>query len=142
MATAMTDLPLDSPLSAFQTEIANKTTTSGPSIPSINYYQRVMSGYFETMSIPILLGRGFQTTDAASEGRIAIVNETLANTYWRGLNPIGQRLRPCCGGDANSWVTVIGVAQDVKQGGVDQPAGYAGHVLLGPLGPRPPPTLV
>ena len=142
MATAMTDLPLDSPLSAYQTEIANKTATLGPSIPSINYYQRVMSGYFETMSIPILLGRGFQTTDAASEGRIAIVNETLANTYWRGLNPIGQRLRPCCGGDANSWFTVIGVAKDVKQGGVDQPAGTEVYLLVDQLATDSPTTWV
>ena len=142
MATAMTDLPLDSPLSAYQTEIANNTATLGPSIPSINYYQRVMSGYFETMSIPILLGRGFQTTDAASEGRIAIVNETLANTYWRGLNPIGQRLRPCCGGDANSWFTVIGVAKDVKQGGVDQPAGTEVYLLVDQLATDSPTTWV
>ena len=53
---------------------------------------------------------------------VAVVNETLVNTFWKGLNPIGQRLRPCCG-DQVPWFTVIGVAKDVKQGGVDQKTG-------------------
>ena len=85
MATGMTGLPLESPLSSYQTEIANNTTTSGPAIPSINYYQRVMSGFFETMGIPILQGRGFQSTDAVSAGMVAVVNETLTNTERSGL---------------------------------------------------------
>ena len=122
-ATAMTGLPLDSPLSAYQTEISNNTATSGPSIPAINYYQRVMSNYFDTMGIPIVQGRAFESTDTVSGGRVVVVNEALANMYWKGLNPIGQQLRPCCGGDATSWFTVIGVAKNVKEGGVDQPSG-------------------
>jgi FtsX-like permease family len=87
MATGMTGLPLESPLSSYQTEIADVTTTSGPAIPSINYYQRVMSGFFETMGIPILQGRSFQSVDAVSGGMVAVVNETLANTYWKGRRP-------------------------------------------------------
>jgi predicted lysophospholipase L1 biosynthesis ABC-type transport system permease subunit len=53
---------------------------------------------------------------------VAIVNETLVNTFWKGRNPIGLRLRPCCG-DQVPWFTVVGVAKDVKQGGVDQKTG-------------------
>ena len=138
----MTDLPLESPLSAYQTEIANNTARSGPSIPSINCYQRVMSGYFETMGIPILRGRGFRSTDAAPRGRTAVVNETLANTYWNGLNPIGQQLRPCCGDHGNPWFTVIGVAKDVTQSGVDQPAGTEVYLLVDQLATDSPTTWV
>ena len=53
-----------------------------------------MSDYFETMGIPIVQGRSFQPADAASPGMVAVVNETLVNTFWKGQNPIGQRLRP------------------------------------------------
>jgi putative ABC transport system permease protein len=81
-----------------------------------------MSDYFETMGIPIVQGRSFQRADAGSSGLVAIVNETLVNTFWKGRNPIGLRLRPCCG-DEVPWFTVIGVARDVKQGGVDQKTG-------------------
>jgi predicted permease len=60
-ATGMTGLPLEDPLSSYQTEIANHTATSGPPIPAVNYYQRVMSGFFETTGIPIMQGRAFDT---------------------------------------------------------------------------------
>jgi predicted permease len=139
-ATAMTGLPLEITLTSFQTEIANNTETSGSSISSINNYQRVMSGYFETMGIAILQGRGFDSSDAASDGWVAVVNETLANTYWKDRNPIGQRLRPCCGGDR--WFTVIGVARDVKQSGVDQPAGTETYLLVDQLATDSPTTWV
>ncbi len=141
-ATAMTGLPLDRPLDANQTEIANSTATSGPPVPTIDYYQRVMSSYFETVGIPILQGRGFQSADAGSKARVAVVNETLANTYWRGRNPIGQRLRPCCGDRGNPWFTVIGVAKDAKQGGVDQPAGSEVYLLVDQLATDSPTTWV
>jgi hypothetical protein len=99
-----------------------------------------MSGYFETMGIPILRGRGFQPIDAASGGRVAVVNEALANTYWKGRDPIGQRLRPCCGANGNPWFTVIGLARNVKQGGVDQPSGTEVHLLVDQLATDSPTT--
>jgi predicted permease len=142
MATGMTGLPLESPLSSYQTEIANNTATSAPAIPSINYYQRVMSGFFETMGIPILQGRSFQSTDAVSGGMVAVVNETLANTYWKGRNPIGQQLRPFSTDNGSPWFTVIGVARDVKQSGVDQPPGTQAYLLVDQLATDSPRTWV
>ena len=142
MATGMTGLPLESPLSSYQTEIANVTTTSGPAIPSINYYQRVMSGFFETMGIPMLQGRSFQSTDAVSGGMAAVVNQTLANTYWKGRNPIGQRLRPFSADNSSPWFTVIGVAKDVKQSSVDQPPGTQVYLLVDQLATDSPRTWV
>jgi hypothetical protein len=59
----------------------------------VDYYQFVMSDYFKTMRIPIVAGRGFDAIDTASEGRVVIINETLANRLWKGRDPIGQRLR-------------------------------------------------
>jgi predicted permease len=81
-----------------------------------------MSDYFETMGIPIVSGRGFERADAASAGRVVVVNETFVNTFLRGQNPIGRRMRRL-GWYDDAWYTVIGVARDVKQGGVDQPTG-------------------
>jgi predicted permease len=83
------------------------------------------------MGIPIVQGRGFQASDAASPGLVAVVNETLVNTFWKGQNPIGQRLRPSSAmGDKAPWFTVIGVARDVKQGGVDQKTGHEFYALV------------
>jgi predicted permease len=136
-ASAMTSLPLDRQFLGNQTEIANSTTASGR-LFAIEY-QRVMSGYFGTMGIPILQGRGFEPTDAVLDGGVAVVNETLANTYWRGANPIGQRLRPAA---TRPWFTVIGVANDVKQTGVDQPVGPEAYLLVDQLATDSPTTWV
>jgi predicted permease len=120
-ATAMSGLPPNRPVNANSTDIDNYTPPPG-STAIVDYYQVVMSDYFETMGIPIVQGRSFLPTDAGSTGMVAVVNEALVNTFFKGLNPIGQRLRPCCGGFL-PWSTVIGVARDVKQGGVDRQAG-------------------
>jgi predicted permease len=90
------------------------------------------------MGIPIVQGRSFQPADAASTGMVAIVNERLVNTFWNGKNPIGQRLRPCCG-DQVPWFNVVGVAKDVKQGGVDQKTGTEFYFFVDQVAALPPP---
>ena len=120
--SGMTGLPPNRPLNANDTEIDNYDPPPSGPYENVDYYQNVTTDYFETMGIPIVQGRSFQPADAASGGMVAVVNETLVKTFWKGLNPIGQRLRPCCG-DQVPWRTVIGVAKDVKQGGVDQKTG-------------------
>jgi predicted permease len=137
-ATAMSGLPPNRPLNANDTDIDNYTAPPEGPFENVDYYQNVMSDYFETMGIPIVAGRSFQPADAASNGMVAVVNETLVNTFWKGLNPIGQRLRPCCG-DQIPWFTVIGVAKDVKQGGVDQRTGTEFYFLVDQTAKVPPP---
>jgi predicted permease len=128
-ATAMSGLPPNRPLNANDTDIDNYTAPPEGPFENVDYYQNVMTGYFETMGIPILQGRSFEPRDASATGMVAVVNETLVNTFWKGLNPIGQRLRPCCG-DQVPWFTVVGVAKDVKQGGVDQKTGTEFYFLV------------
>jgi predicted permease len=104
----------------------------------VEYYQTVTSGYFDAMRIPIVRGRAFQATDRTG-APVAIVNEAFIRTFWKGLDPIGRRVRPRFG-DQTPWVTVIGVAQDVKQAGVDKPTGTELYFLLDHL-PRIFPTI-
>jgi predicted permease len=139
-ATAMTGLPPNRPLNANDTDIDGYTAPPEGPYENVDYYQAVMADYFETMGIPIVQGRSFERADAASSGRVAIVNETTVNTFWKGKNPIGQRLRPCCG-DQIPWFTVVGVAKDVKQGGIDQKTGTEFYQFIeqfaqGPGGPE------
>jgi predicted permease len=137
-ATAMSGLPPNRPLNANDTDIDNYTAPPEGPFENVDYYQNVMTDYFETMGIPIVAGRSFQPSDAASTGLVAVVNETLVNTFWKGLNPIGQRLRPCCG-DQVPWFTVVGVAKDVKQGGVDQKTGTEFYLFVDQTAQVPPP---
>jgi putative ABC transport system permease protein len=121
-ATAMYELPPHSPVVHNNTRIANAPAPSAGEFHTVDYYQFVMPDYFETMGIPIVRGRSFQPTDATSSGWVAIVNEQFADTFWAGRNPIGQQVKPCCN-DQPPWFTVVGVAKDVKQGGVDRETG-------------------
>jgi predicted permease len=125
----MSGLPPNRPLNANDTDIDNYTAPPEGPFENVDYYQNVMTDYFETTGIQIVQGRGFQSADTASQGMVAVVNETLVKTFWKGLNPIGQRLRPCCG-DQVPWYTVVGVAKDVKQGGVDRKTGTEFYILV------------
>lgn len=74
--------------------------------------------YFSAMSIPVLQGRGF--TDADTEGTlpVALVNEELVRETWPGQNPIGKRLKMY--GEEYPWLTVIGVAGNVRTQGLNE----------------------
>src|SRR5437016_2033155 len=88
-----------------------------------------------------LTGRGFERTDTASQGEVAIGGETLAKRIWKGPNPIGRRRRPpggSFGASDDVWHTVIGVAKDVRQRGVERPAGTELNVSLDQHGVAPP----
>jgi putative ABC transport system permease protein len=138
-ASAMSGLPPNRPLNANDTDIDNYTSPPEGPFENVDYYQNVMSDYFETMGIPIVAGRGFQAADAASPGLVAVVNETLVNTFWKDLNPIGQRLRPSTNQKDAPWFTVIGVAKDVKQGGIDKKTGTEMYFLVDQTAVSTPP---
>jgi predicted permease len=138
-ATAMSDLPFKRLAQRYNTGAENYANADGRPIAVVDYYQFVMSDYFTTMRIPIVAGRGFDAIDTASEGRVAVINETLANRLWNGRDPIGQRVRPnlaaSIGTSFNPWHTVIGVAKDVKQAGIDRDAGAELYLFVDQPGP-------
>ena len=80
-ATAMSGLPPNRPLNANDTDMDNYTSPPEGPYENVDYYQSVMTDYFETMGIPIVEGRGFLPVDAASPGMVAVVNETLVDTF-------------------------------------------------------------
>jgi predicted permease len=138
---AMSGLPPDRAPDAIATAIESYASDEGRPFAVIDYYQFVMGDYFGTMGIPIVAGRGFERIDNASQGKTAIVNETLAKKIWKGENPIGRRLRPpgwAFGASEDAWHTVIGVAKDVRQRGVEHPAGTELYISLDQHGVAPP----
>ena len=138
-ATAMRHLPFDRLAQRYNTEADNYTNADGRPVAVVDYYQSVMSDYFTTMGIPIVTGRGFAAIDTTSEDRVVVINETLANRLWNGRDPIGRRLRPnmraAVGTAENPWHTVVGVAKDVKEAGVDRDAGAELYLFIDQPGP-------
>jgi predicted permease len=72
----------------------------------------VDEGYFETMGIPILRGRGFLASDTADASRVAIVNEQFAKRYWPGADAVGKHIR--LESRAGTLVEIVGVVQTIK----------------------------
>jgi predicted permease len=75
--------------------------------------------YFETLRIPLLVGRFFTWADIHDRMPVAIVSETLAREYWGSPEAAMGKLvaaRP----DPPRWYEVIGVAADVREFGLDQ----------------------
>ncbi|QOY88767.1 ABC transporter permease [Paludibaculum fermentans] len=73
------------------------------------YATAVSPGYFDLLKIALLEGRDFAAQDDATHPRVVIVNQTLAQRFFPGLNAIGRKLRV-----NDDDCTVIGIAQDSK----------------------------
>jgi predicted permease len=72
-------------------------------------YNEVGPDYLATMGIPLVSGREFTRADDEKAALVAVVNETMASRYWRGRNPIGERVQV-----KGRWMQVVGVAKDSK----------------------------
>ncbi|HXA00204.1 MAG TPA: ABC transporter permease [Candidatus Dormibacteraeota bacterium] len=72
-------------------------------------YNEVGPDYFLTMGIAVASGREFTRADDEKAAPVAIVNETMAARYWRGKNPVGERLQV-----KSRWMRVVGLARDSK----------------------------
>jgi macrolide transport system ATP-binding/permease protein len=76
-------------------------------------YNEVGDNYFVTMGIPLVAGREFTRADDENAAFVAVVNETMAQRYWQGRNPLGERLQL-----KGRWMQVVGVAKDSKYSSV------------------------
>jgi putative ABC transport system permease protein len=137
-AAAVSGLPPLRQVNGFGTDAEGYTPPADSSPDWVDYYQTVTVGYFEAMGIPVVRGRGFQPSDHLG-APAAVVNEAFARRFWGDLDPVGRRVRPRFG-DQVPWVTVVGVAKDVKQGGVDRASGTELYLLLEQL-PKVMPTV-
>jgi predicted permease len=78
-------------------------------------YNEVSSQYFATLGIPLISGREFTRADDENAPRVAVVNQTMVARYWRGQNPVGERLQV-----KGNWVRVVGVVKDSKYYSMDE----------------------
>lgn len=86
--------------------------------PPMRFYNYVSPGYFYALGTRIIAGRDFTWNDIYDLRPNVIVSEMLAREEWGSARAaIGKRIRQ---GPGLPWYQVIGVAQDVRQNGVDQ----------------------
>jgi predicted permease len=113
-ASATSNLPMGTPSRiAFAVEGASE-----PKVP-IATSELVYDGYFDAMGIRLRDGRPFSTGDVRGTLPVVVVNETLARRYFGSRSAIGRRLKWGSPGSPNPWLTIVGVAADVKHDGLD-----------------------
>ncbi len=78
----------------------------------------VSPSYFQALSIPLLAGRAFSSSDGPDAPLVAIVSRSLARRYWGEGDPLGARIVVSSEGDQPR--TIVGVVGDVKQYGPDR----------------------
>ncbi|HVE78925.1 MAG TPA: ADOP family duplicated permease [Gemmatimonadaceae bacterium] len=93
----------------------------------------VTPDYFATMGTRILRGRGITDADRAGGPLVAVVDQAMARALWPRGDPIGQCLK--VGADTMPCSTVVGVSEDVRRGGFDEPA--MEYYLAAAQTPRP-----
>jgi putative ABC transport system permease protein len=81
------------------------------------HWRVVTPGYFPAMQIRLARGRFPTASEVESQAPVAVINRTAAERYWRGVNPIGKRLRTV----TPEWREIVGVVEDVRHWGPANP---------------------
>jgi putative ABC transport system permease protein len=82
--------------------------------------------YFQTVGFHMLAGSVFSTSEIATGRQVAVINETLRNQYFGSEDPLGKQIRlerlvASSGGTAAATFQIIGVVQDIRNRGSEEP---------------------
>ena len=112
-----TDLPLTEGAESHEQEVVlfGQSQADADNNPVLRRTS-VSSGFFETLSIPLLEGRLFTEADRDDRTRVAVVNRAVAERFWPGESALGKRLR--VNREESDWLEVVGVVDDVRRAAV------------------------
>ena len=119
-AGAVSQLPVANGAPGTAHEVGGHPIPPGQ-LPPMVHYKIVGPGYFDTMGIRMRAGRDFNSGDFGPTARTAIVNQAFVDQYWKGQDPVGQRLRVAPGDNQPPWFTVVGVVANERQDGLRRP---------------------
>jgi predicted permease len=83
--------------------------------------------YFDAMKMPVILGRPINARDTEASRKVAVINETMARTYFAEGSPLGRTYGIGGHSPENEYVEVVGVVRDAKYEELDeeqQPAAF------------------
>ena len=99
-------------------EVENLEIPAGQANPH-GMVRQVSPGYFRALGIPLLRGRLMEPSDTLGRENVVVIDQILADRFWRGADPIGKRVRRG-GTPTNPWSTIVGVVATVKPLSLDQ----------------------
>ena len=72
-------------------------------------YNEIGPGFLATMGIPLVSGREFTRADNERAPLVAVVDETMAAQFWRGVDPVGRRVQV-----KGRWMQIVGLARNAR----------------------------
>ncbi len=106
-----TSMPLSNGLGWFALTVEGVQAAAGPASPHADY-NVISPGYFETIGVRAVRGRGFTEDDREGFPPVAMVNQDFVRRQWPDEEPIGKRLRLSAG--TGPYFEVVGVAPDMQ----------------------------
>jgi len=106
---ALSSLPIPSTGFPSTNAIVTEERSEPPAPVVVN---PVSAGYFETLGIPIIEGRGFTVEDRLNRPRVAIISQSTARRLWPKETPLGKRISFTATNPV--WHEIVGVAEDVR----------------------------
>ncbi|MBZ5593227.1 MAG: ABC transporter permease [Acidobacteriia bacterium] len=116
------------PLDPFQPD-GHFFIQSQPNLPAPDAGHVIVSpGLMEALQIPLVRGRRFTERDSEDAPGVAIVSAEMARQFWPGRDAIGERIWYDSFDPKEHWLTIVGVAGDVRQSGLTEPAPAQAYV--------------
>jgi putative ABC transport system permease protein len=111
-------LPLGGNVDMYGIHLEDRPSANPEQDPSAMRYA-VTPDYLAAMGIPLLRGRGITAADVETTPYAVVINQSMAETIFAGMDPIGRRLR--MGGTDGPWRTVVGIVGNALHRGLDAP---------------------
>jgi putative ABC transport system permease protein len=122
-ASAVSFLPLGGRMMQVPFRIEGREQTAKLTQP-LTDYRVITPAFFETLRVPIRLGRYFTERDNDKVPVVYVINDAFARNYFPGVNPIGERLRLEFAGDEKHKPRgeIVGLVGDVKHRSIEEEA--------------------
>ena len=118
LAGTIKDLPLNPIQRSGHFFIETRRTESGTDAA----FLVVTPGVMEALRIPLVRGRYLTEADAEEAPGVVVISAEMARRFWPNRDPIGERIWFNSFEPKEHWLTIVGVAGDVRQSGLTEPA--------------------
>jgi len=112
-AGAVSSLPLSGTGNSGTTTVDSRAVAPQDASPEADW-RVVTPGFFQAMGISLISGRYFDARDSDTAAPVAIIDETMARTYWPNEDPIGKRIKRGGMESTTPWMTIVGVVRHVR----------------------------
>jgi putative ABC transport system permease protein len=102
----------------FHLKIEGRTQTAPDDLSTFTRVHVVSADYLRAFSVPLMRGRLISANDTSAAIPVAVINETAAQRFWNGADPIDKRLGLSYG--LGVWRQVVGVVKSTRHLGLDR----------------------